>query len=442
MGQRLFPHFYEGWVVVVASAILYLLVGASLTYGFGAIFNEVIDEFAWSVAATAFAFSLRSEVGGIAAPLVGAILDRVGAQKVIAVGVIVSATGTVLMSLIQNLWQFYVAMLVISAGVSAAGSQVGLAATATWFERRRARAMAIMTVGGGLGGLLAIFLAALVEEYGWRQALRFLAAFMLVAGLAISTLTRSRPDDHSQPMDGVTQAGAEPVASTAPGEPPPRIERSGMSTKAAIRSQPFVLLTFAMIAYTFATNAVVVHQLPYLEIATGVSKSVAGSTVLVFTLTSILGRLGLGFLADRYPKRAVASAAAVLVAVGLLVLATASTFTMAIIGVMIVAPGYGAMMPVRPALFADYFGTRHFGAINGTATLIAHTGGALGPWVVGLAVDASGGYAAGWYLSATLALMAVPLFLIASPPAPVAVTPPEVAVLPSEVDPSAVSESR
>ena len=442
MEQRLFPRLYEGWVVVGASAVLYLLVGASLTYGFGAIFNEVIDEFAWSVAATALAFSLRAEVGGIAAPLVGAILDRTGAQKVIVAGVIVSVTGIMLMSLIQNLWQFYAAMLVISVGVSAAGSQVGLAATATWFERRRARAMAIMTVGGGFGGLLAVILAALVEEYGWRQALRILAVFMLVAGVAISTLTRSRPDDHPQPMDGVAQAGVEPAASAAQGEPLPHIERSGMSTKAAIRSRPFVLLTFAMIAYTFATNSVIVHQLPYLESAIGVSKSVAGSTVLAFTLTSILGRLGLGFLADRYPKRAVASAAAVLVAVGLLVLATASTFTIAIIGVMIVAPGYGAMMPVRPALFADYFGTRHFGAINGTATLIAHTGGALGPWVVGLVVDASGGYAAGWYLSAAVALIAVPLFLNARPPAAAAVTPPEVSVLTPEAGTSAVSESR
>ncbi|MQC18704.1 MAG: MFS transporter, partial [Chloroflexi bacterium] len=67
MLRRLFPNVYEGWLVVGASAFIVLLIGASFFYGFGTIFNEVIDEFGWSVAATSIAFSLRSEVGGLAA---------------------------------------------------------------------------------------------------------------------------------------------------------------------------------------------------------------------------------------------------------------------------------------------------------------------------------------------------------------------------------------
>ncbi len=167
---------------------------------------------------------------------------------------------------------------------------------------------------------------------------------------------------------------------------------------------------------SFATTAVVVHQVPYLEREVGITKAAAGSTVLLFTLTSIVGRIGLGFIADRYAKRVVMAAATGIVAVGLAMLANAESFLVAITGIAIVAPGYGAMMPVRPALFADYFGTKHFGAVNGLATMLALTGGAAGPWAVGRVVDATGGYVEGWYLSAAVALAGIPLFLFALPP--------------------------
>lgn len=409
MRRRLLGNVYEGWVVVGAAAVLYLVIGASVTYGLGPIFTDLLNEFGWSVAATSLAFSLRTEVGGVAAPVVGAILDRVGAQRVIVGGVIVAASGALMMSLVETLWQFYAAMFTMSLGVSGAGSQVGLAATATWFERRRARAMSVMTLGGGVGGLVTVAMAALVEDFGWRGALRALAAAMLIGGLGIATLTRSRPRDHPQPIDGI--AGPR-IAGATVASP----DRWGISMARAGRSRSFVLLTLGMIAISFATTAVVVHQVPYLESEIGIAKAAAGSTVLLFTLTSIVGRLGLGFLADRYPKRAVMAVATGLVAVGLLLLANAGSLAVAIAGIAIVAPGYGAMMPVRPALFADYFGTKHFGAVNGLATMLALTGGAAGPWVVGRLVDVTGGYVEGWYVTAAVALAGIPLFLLATPP--------------------------
>jgi MFS family permease len=348
--------------------------------------------------------------------MVGAILDRIGAQKVIVGGVIVASGGAFLMSMIDSLWQFYAAMITLSLGVSGAGSQVGLAATATWFERRRARAMSIMTLGGGVGGLVAVAMAALVEEFGWRSALRILVAAMLIGGLSIATLTRSRPDGHPQPMDGIASpATATQVSST--GAPPNTSTRWGIPMARAARSRSFALLTLGMIAMSFSTTSVVVHQIPYLESEVGIAKAAAGSTVLIFTLTSIIGRIGLGFVADRFPKRAVMAVATGLVAIGLLLLANAGSFLVAMIAIAIVAPGYGAMMPVRPALFADYFGTRHFGAVNGLATMLALTGGAAGPWVVGRVVDVTGGYVEGWYVSAAVALAGIPLFLLATPPA-------------------------
>lgn len=408
MLRRALPGVYEGWIVVGSAACVVLLIGASFFYGFGTIFNEVIDEFGWSVAATSLAFSLRSEVGGIAAPFIGVLIDRLGAQKVALGGVVISAVGVLLMSEIQAIWHFYAVMMVIAIGSSAAGGSVGLVAIASWFEARRAFAMSIMTLGGGVGGLLVVAIAALVEEFGWRGALRALAAIMLTVGIAFAVNIRTRPEDHPQPMDGV-RASSDGTTLT------PAV-RWGMTLRQVMRSRAFIFMSLGLILINFSTTAVVIHQIPYLEREMHVSKAVAGSSVAFFTMFSIVGRLGAGYLADRFSKRLIMVASCLFVLAGLPILAFANSYMVATAGILIIAPGFGGTIPVRPAMLADYFGTKFFGTINGVVALVTTTGGALGPWLVGWLVDATGHYRAGWWLSAVIAAAAIPFFLLASSP--------------------------
>ena len=409
MAQRWFPNIYEGWIVVGSSALVVLLIGAVFFYGFGVFFNDIIREFGWSMAATSLAFSLRSEIGGLAAPFVGVGIDRYGARRVVIFGVIVASAGVLGLSYIQNMWQFYLAMIVIALGSSGAGGQAGLAAIATWFERRRALAMSLSTLGGGVSGLLVVAIARLVEEFGWRIALRCLVVGMLLVGTAFGAQLRTRPRDHPQPIDGREYRDAT-------GEAIPVAPMWGVPPRRAIATRAFVFSALAMIALSFATTAVLVHQVPYMETRLGVSKSVAASTVAIYTLFSIIGRLGLGMLGDRVSKRVLIACCAILIGAGTLMLARATTYPQAVLAILLIAPGFGGVIPVRPAMMADYFGAKYFGALNGIAALANTTGGALGPWIIGLIVDMTGRYEAGWYLAAAVGLIAAPLILMATPP--------------------------
>jgi MFS family permease len=408
MLRRAFPNVYEGWLVVGSTAFVVLLIGATFFYGFGTIFNEVIAEFGWSVGVTSLAFSLRSEVGGVAAPFIGMFIDRAGPRRVLVVGIIIAAAGVLAMSVMQSLWQFYVAMFVIAIGTSSAGGQVGLAAIATWFRARRARAMSIMTLGGGLGGVLVVGVAWLVDAFGWRWALRVLALVMVTLGMAGAVNVRARPAGHRQPIDGIAaldwRQGDVDIADW------------GVPVRAVMRSPAFMLLSLAFILNSFGTTAIVVHQIPYLERSIGLSKAVAGSTVALFTLTSIVGRLGFGFLADRYSKLRMMALSMGLVVVGLAVLALADNLWQAMFAIVLIAPGFGGTIPVRPAILADYFGTKSFGTLNGIMSLAQTTGGAVGPWIVGVIVDRTGTYDLGWWISAGVTALAIPAVLAAGPP--------------------------
>jgi MFS family permease len=411
MLRKLYPNIYEGWIVVGSAGVIVLVVAATFFYGFGTIYNEVRGEFGWKNSETALAFSLRNEVGGIGAILVGIALDRIGPKRVLFVGIIVTASGVFAMSFMQQIWHFYVVMIVIALGSSAAAGQVGLTAVATWFQVRRAFAMSIMTLGGGLGGLFVVGIAWIVEIAGWRDALRLLALVMIIVGFAVGSNVRSRPANHHQLLDGVKhdpEDGDPPVASA---------EQWGVPVMVAIRSRAFILLSVALLGSSFGFVSLVVHQIPYFETQIGVSKSVAGGTIAVFTLLSIIGRVGFGWLADRYSKRLMMAGAMASLSIGLVVLGLAPNFWVAVAGVAIAAPGFGGTIPLRPSMTADYFGTKNFGTLNGTVQFISTTGGAAGPWIVGYIVDVNGSYTEGWLISAAVvALVGIPSILFATPP--------------------------
>ncbi|MFA7249200.1 MAG: MFS transporter [Dehalococcoidia bacterium] len=408
MAHRLFPGIYEGWIVVFSGGLVILTISATFFYGFGVFFTDILKEFGWSVAATSLAFSLRSEIGGLGAPLVGIGIDRYGARRMVMFSVVMTGIGVLLLSFIQNLWQFYAAMIVIAIGSSGAGGQTALSAVATWFQRRRSMAMSLTTVGGGLGGVLVVGIAWLVEEFGWRIALRAMVAGIVVVGVGLGSQVRSRPRGHPQPIDGreyLDADGRAMSATTMWGIPPLR----------AVRTRGFIFSSLAMIMLSFATTAFLVHQVPFLE-RLGVSKADASWSVALLTIASVGGRVGLGMLGDRIPKTTLLAVCGLLVAAGILVLSQASTLQHAVIATLLLAPGFGGAMPIRPAMMADYFGTKYFGSLNGTAALINTTGGAVGPWVVGRIVDATGVYQLGWYTAAGAALLSIPLVLLATAP--------------------------
>ena len=407
MLARLFPRVYEGWIVVGAAAFIVTMIGSSFFYGFGTIFNPLRAEFGWSATATSLAFALRQETSGIASPFIGMAIDRLGSRRVLLFGLALVSAGVVAMSFMATLWQFYLVMGVIAVGTSASGGQVGLVAIATWFEERRARAMSVMTVGGGIAGLLVVGVAALVESLGWRGALRTLALMILVVGGLAALNVRSRPAGHPQPIDGIPQRSRPDRSAT--------YQDWGVPIAQAIRSRAYLVFTYSILANGFATTALIVLQIPFFE-SLGVSKTLAGTSVAAFTLTSIVGRLGAGFLADRFPKRYVLAASVGMVGAGMPLLALTHSFWPAMAVMILIAPGFGGAIPVRPAMLADYFGTRYFGTLNGISALITTFGGFGSPILVGWLVDTTDSYRLGWIICGVIGLTAVPASLLARPP--------------------------
>jgi MFS family permease len=405
------PHVFYGWWIVFASASIIFIAAGTFFYGFSAIFDSLVDEFGWSRASISFGFSMRAEVGGIFAPLVGYMVDRLGPRKLLLAGVTAVGLGFLWFSRVSTLWEFYAAVIVIALGMASCGGLVGQVAIANWFERKRGRAMAFLTVGAGASGIMVTILAWLISLYGWRSALAILAVVTWVVGIPLAMLVRQRPEDYGLAPDGEPAPAVAPVPAPAAtdGLPPPRVVE-GMTVREALRSRVFWFLAIALSFSWFGTTAIVVHQIPALT-ATGFSDESAAVVVTLTILVSLSGRLGFGWLADFRDKRLVLAAAFALQTLGMLLFAFVHTWWHLIPFLLLYAPGYGGNIAVRPALQAEYFGRRALGLIMGLTFFITSLGNVLGPVFVGWMYDVMESYRLAFVITAFASLAAIPLVL-------------------------------
>lgn len=398
--------FFFGWWVVFASSAIVFLTGGTFFYGFSALFNPIVREFGWSRAAVSFAFSLRTEVGGIAAPVVGFLVDRVGPRRLMVIGVIIVALGFFLLSRTQALWTFYGSVMVIAIGMSAAAGPVGMVAVTYWFRRQRGRALAFLAMGTGASGIMVVVLAWLISAFEWRNALLIIAVVQLAVCIPLALSIHNRPEDIGLHPDGdPPDSGGEEEVAVAPGFAEPE----GLTVRQALRSSAFWRLAVAVSLGNLGTMAIIVHQIPFLTGSVGLSEGAAAASVTGMTLVSVGGRFGFGYVADFVDKRLVMAGAYAVLALAVLLFAAVYEPWQIFLAAPLFGLGWGGIIPVRPALQAEVFGLRAFGAIQGLALTIATLGGLIGPVFAGWMYDQTESYRLAFVVLGAAAFLAAPM---------------------------------
>jgi sugar phosphate permease len=265
-----------------------------------------------------------------------------------------------------------------------------------------------MTFGGGMGGLAAIVFAELISEYGWRDALVAVGVVQLVVCVPLALSMRNKPGDMGLPVDGISEEDA--TAATTGRRPVPTtgLELTG---REALRSTLFwkVALTFAL--SNFATTAIIVHQIPFLVEEVGSSEAFAALSVTIMTAISLAGRLGFGLAADRYSKAGLSAIAMACSAIGLALFSTVHEEWHLIYVLPFFGIGFGAAVPLRAAIQAEYFGLKAYGTIQGMLFTASTVGAVFGPLLAGVLYDATADYRPSFLILAIGPLIALPLIL-------------------------------
>ena len=401
------PKIFYGWYIVTASIVLNSYIGMSIWQGFTAFFLPILRDFGVSRTMLSGAFSIRQVESGFLSPLVGYIIDRTSPRKVIITGVFISGLGLILTGLSTNIVTFYLAFILMSAGVSASNHSVAWSVMVTrWFKKKRGRATGLTFMGGAFGGPGLIFIAILLESYGWRSSVIILGIGMWVIGIPLSFVARSRPEDYGYLPDGDTEIDRELETTNTKQE-----NDTSFTLKQAMSTKYFWGLIAILGTQSVSIGGLLAHQIAYLE-GIGFSTTIAASTVAIYFGVSGIGRFVVGFLTDWFDWQRVFIAMIIGQVIGLIMLANVSVYSHAAAAALVMGFSHGMMVPIRLIISSKLFGTNNLGSIWGTIDGITVAIGVVGPVYLGWTFDTFGTYVPALYILSFVLFTAIPMVLI------------------------------
>ena len=404
---------FYGWRISFAGAAIQFLHSALLVQAFGAYVAMLSEEKGWSKTALAGGAALQSVEGAVLGPMLGWIVDRFGPRVMVQAGIIVLAIGFFCLGMVETLPGFYGAVLLIVVGASHCGYFPFSVTIVHWFQRRRARALSLMSLGLALGGIGAPAVGWAMQNFGWQRVAMASGVIILLAGLPLARIVRRNPAEIGEAMDGLPPA---PPAEPAAAGTLPAPERSFTAAE-ALRTRAFWLLGVAHAFALLVVTAVNVHAISHIKEGLGYSLAQAGFVITLMTLSQACGVLLGAAVGDRWDKRRVVAGCMLAHMLGLLMLTYAVHPVM--LGAFAVLHGgaWGLRGPFMQALRADYFGLQSIGMILGLSAILISLGQVAGPLIAGAFADATGHYRFGFTLLACVAGTGSVLFLLAKKPA-------------------------
>jgi sugar phosphate permease len=390
-------NIFYGWYIVAATLVA-LSLGSGFTFwSFTVYIPSLEDEFGWSRGELSLAYSLGLIVSGLTAPFAGRVVDRIGARRVIAVGAIGVCTTFTLLSLVQELWQYYAVYALQSLIQSWSFFLPFQWLLAQWFVRRRGTALGIATAGFGVGGSVVFPLIALaIETVGWRGAY-LLSGFTILAVFVPFTLflIRDRPSEMGLLPDGATE-------DTPEGQRHAFGSAYDWSLREALRSHLFWMLALPMALFFGGLISFGVHSVPFFE-DEGFSTGTAAIFLAAASVFRTFGRVVAGYVIDRVENLVVVAVPMMLLHAAVIVVLIFSTEPWAI-AFFIVAWGIGGSFgPIlTPILVGRTFGMRSYGAIFGALIFIETFSDVAMPVVGGFIFDATGSYTIPFTIYATM----------------------------------------
>jgi MFS family permease len=383
--QRSSKIFHGWWIILVAAIGLSMGYGPIVTFTFGVFFKPLSQEFGWSRAQVSLAFSLSLLIMSFVFPFIGRLVDRFGARRVIVPSVLLFGFGLISFSLLSaSLWHLYAIYLTLGIVGGGTAPVPYSNVISHWFDQRRGLALGLAMVGLGLSTFIMPSLAqTLIVTGGWRQAYIVIGLMVMVVAIPVVALfLKETPHLLGLAPDGMT------VSSTAVG---PESHKGGMSLPEAWRTDTFWLMVSAFFLMSASVHGCLIHLVPLLT-DRGVSAQDAALATSLLGGALLLGRVGAGYLLDRFFASAVAVCFFCGTTLGFILLWSEVTAVLAFAAAFLVGLGIGAEGDIIAYLVSRYFGLRAFGEIYGYAFAAFTLGGVVGPLLMGVGFDRTGSY--------------------------------------------------
>jgi len=356
--MRLHTPWYHGWNIVALCVLVQMTVLGVMGNCFSFFLEGWSRDFHQPVSLFVLAIAIFSIPCAFLAPVAGWLLERWSVRWVVLAGYAGVCLAYALIGLAPNGWVvFGVYALLLPVAVTGCTGIPSQTLVSRWFVRRRGFAFSLCAVGLVLAGIIyPPIVVWLIPNFGWRATWWIFAAFnLVVVGTLILLVLRNRPG----PADGNAYLG---------GEDHHALEDSGSTiTVRQIFSRPnfwFVVLAFVPAQ---AGNSVLTNNFAPFGQQRGVTLAEVATLVAALNVAATCGKLGVGWLADRYGTRLPLMLLTLSALAGMLALTFAHGLLAIGIGAVLLGIGQG-MWVMMAACIASDFGSRDFSRAYGMAS--------------------------------------------------------------------------
>lgn len=366
---------WKDWLVV-ATSFVGVFVGVLYLYGMGPFILPLEEEFGWSRTVTTSGLTLISVLAIIVAPLVGYTIDKFGSRRIALVGIcLFSAAFASLSTATGSVWNWWFLWALVAVGTVLLKPVVWIAAITSRFDKRRGLAMGIALCGAGAAAsVIPLVATLLIQSLGWQMAYVALAAGG--AAIALPLLLLFFHDGEQHTPAGKAQAENLP----------------GLTLKQGLKSPVFYKLAFSSMLVAGGVLGLVVHFVPIM-MAGGLGAEEAAALAGIVGITSVVGRIGTGWLLDRLPGWLVGGVGngIPIIACLILLLTEGSAFGGSV-AAAIVGLSVGAELDIAAYLSGRHFGRRNYATLFGTLAGMISLGIGVGAVSLGAMYDFYGSY--------------------------------------------------
>jgi sugar phosphate permease len=392
------PQLSRAQLLAVATAFLALfsIVGFAL-YGLPFFYDWFFKDLGWTrqqiTSGNAYSKIAAALLFGLIA---GVIVDTFGPRRLMLAGIVMAGGALIGLSTVTSsaFWLFYLFYGFNALGYVFGGPLPNQVMLSRYFDAGRGKAMGIAYLGIGIGGAIVLQLAPyLIQTLGWRGALRTLGVLMIAIAFPVAFFVREPP-----PLHGSAEGTLWQRISTSLGELPGFLR--GM-----LRQPAFYLLALGSMASIGAVGGTMQNLKLYLSLDRKFTQAEAGNVGSIILIGSLVGRLLMGWLADRWPKKRVMVIIYVIVAITIPLMFSAPTPGVLKVWAFLFGVGLGGDYMIIPLMAADLFGLRTMGRLMGVILTADSVAEAVVPMTVASMRDQSGTYTSGFMLLVALAAL-------------------------------------
>ncbi|PQO24446.1 MFS transporter [Rhodobacteraceae bacterium WD3A24] len=302
----------------------------------------------------------------------GGLADRFRAR---ALGVAVLfglAAATLAMAAVPNVWALVVVIFLLRLTGQGMTTQVAMVAIARWFAASRGRALSVATLGVATGeAFLPLSFVALMGVFDWRWLWGIATVIVLALVPVLMGLLR-------------TERTPQSLASGA--RRSPGLFGRDWTRGEVLRHWLFWLMVPTLLGPAMFNTAFFFHQVHFA--ATKGWDHVALVALFPFySMFNVGAMIASGWAVDRFGSGRITSVFLLPMAAGYLLLAQAPSPATAWPGLVLMGVTTGTAATISAAFWAEFYGTRHLGAIRATTTAVMVFGTALGPGITGALID-------------------------------------------------------